>query len=206
MQLADSAAPIGSAAHSFGLESLIADGLEAGDLRDFFQEYLLEGGVVDAVFCREGFSAGRADAVQDLTSTLSALRPARESRMASLTLGRRLLRLAFDVSGAEELNSSEDIHLSIAFGLAGCALGMEWGPTAAACLQQSMGGMISACQRLLPLGQVRAARILWDLKPAMIEAVEIASSIQVQDVCCFQPQFDVASMMHTRLPTRLFIS
>ena len=53
MQLADSALPIGSAAHSFGLETLIAENhLDARGLADFLRDYLAETGVVEAVFCR----------------------------------------------------------------------------------------------------------------------------------------------------------
>src|SRR5437660_424593 len=49
LQLADSALPVGAAAHSFGLESLIQEGLlGAGELESFLLAYLEESGRLDA--------------------------------------------------------------------------------------------------------------------------------------------------------------
>jgi urease accessory protein len=72
--------------------------------------------------------------------------------------------------------------------------------TALAYLHQSVAGLISACQRLMPLGQSAAARILWNLKPA------IARSAHREEVWCFSPYPELASMRHQLLGTRLFIS
>jgi urease accessory protein len=55
LHLADSALPIGGLAHSFGLESLVAQGLvSVQDLPEFFVGFLEEAGMAEAVFCREG--------------------------------------------------------------------------------------------------------------------------------------------------------
>src|SRR5689334_20212779 len=120
LQLADSALPVGAAAHSFGLETLIAEeALTVEQLETFLADYLAEAGVLEASFCRAGHTvmvchsacrgqgcpcrAGHAVAGPneildearwlELNLRLSALKPARESRTASSMLGRRLLRL-----------------------------------------------------------------------------------------------------------------
>ena len=106
LHLADSALPIGSLAHSFGLESLVsAEILQVNDLPNFLQGYLEEAGMLEAVALREAFqlTAGNSPvflparwiAINDL---LSALKPARESRTASATLGRNFLRAAMGVA------------------------------------------------------------------------------------------------------------
>src|ERR1700674_4923478 len=56
LHLADSALPIGSLAHSFGLETLTAARiLNPSDLLEFLRGYLEEAGLMEALFCRESF-------------------------------------------------------------------------------------------------------------------------------------------------------
>jgi urease accessory protein len=78
--------------------------------------------------------------------------------------------------------------------------------TAAVYLQQMMNGLVSACQRLMPLGQQRAARLLWDLKPAILEAARASGLTDPDATPSFTPLVEMASMRHVALATRLFIS
>jgi urease accessory protein len=68
--------------------------------------------------------------------------------------------------------------------------------------------MIFACQRLLPLGQNQAGKILWRLKPVLLEIAgrsEVAAC-HPEDITVFMPLPELGSMRHPILPTRLFIS
>jgi urease accessory protein len=67
-----------------------------------------------------------------------------------------------------------------------------------------MTTLVSACQRLLPLGQTQAHQILWNLKPAIIAAVERVTEPAL--ISSFTPLLDVASARHATLYTRLFMS
>ena len=93
-----------------------------------------------------------------------------------------------------------NLHYCIAFGAAGAALGIPLRAVVPAYLIQSVTGLVLACQRLMPLGQAAAARILWKLKPA------IAQASCAEEVSCFSPYLELASMRHGSLETRLFIS
>ena len=75
-------------------------------------------------------------------------------------------------------------------------------------LQQSLAGLVSACQRLLPLGQSQASRISWQLKPTLLSVVEQSTSVAMNsdDITLFTSLLDVGSMRHPNLTTRLFIS
>jgi len=225
LHLADSALPIGALAHSFGLESLAAAGLlTTNNLDEFLRGWLAENGILDAVFCREAFRIPMTGISQareqwaELNALLSARKPARESRVGSLTLGRNFLFTAMAVAELPLLReilampeSASNLrrtgaHYSLAFGIVAGVLRFDEHRAVLTFLHQSVAGMISACQRLLPLGQTEAARILWNLKPLITEAAERSAACGCQAVYSFAPLLEWGGMEHPALSTRLFIS
>jgi urease accessory protein len=69
-----------------------------------------------------------------------------------------------------------------------------------------IASLVSASQRLLPIGQNEATHILWNLKPAIVEASDLSAGCTLETVRCFTPLLDWGAMEHPALPTRLFIS
>ncbi|MCE7985489.1 MAG: hypothetical protein DYG89_30305 [Caldilinea sp. CFX5] len=233
LHLADSAFPIGATAHSFGLETLTAQGvLTAPTLGGFLHDLLQETGRTEAIFNRLAYRCVAADATVavaawlQLNECVGALKPARESREASATLGRRFLQTVAHLAASPCLQqalaaahqSAVDIHYCTAFGLVGGALHLGEDETVLAYLQQSMMGLSSACLRLLPIGQSRATEILWELKAPMVAVASaslkcVPSSVSVVEpaamldhLTLLTPMLDLASMGHPTLTTRLFIS
>jgi len=229
LHLADSALPIGSLAHSFGLETLAAHGLLVpGNLGAFIQGWLEEAGILEAVFCREALrlSAGASESVAperwlDLNQMLSARKNARESRIGGLTLGRNFLSTVMALENLPALgkllalNEQEKqdpelrrgaAHYCLAFGLVAGLLDFDERLTVLTYLHQSIASMISASQRLLPLGQTQAARILWNAKQLVVETAERSTAYGCDDVFSFMPLLDWGAMEHAALSTRLFVS
>ena len=208
--------------HSFGLEAIVFDeDIEStvptcpASLERYLEDSLSEWMLVDAVFCREAHSRvlqgtfNLGNPLCDLNQQSSALRLARESREASLTLGRRFAALAaalYPGPALDGLASLEELHHSVAFGYTLGILAIHPDLTVSAFLHQCVLNTISAAQRLLPLAQIQANRIAWDLKPAILEAVNLTRNLTPATVCSFAHLPEMASMRHPCLPTRLFIS
>ncbi len=232
--LADSAFPIGAAAHSFGLETLAAEGqLRAAQIEPLLTDLLWASGQAEAIFLRLAHRLGSSDPETVLPDWLrlnhyiAASKSARESRMASATLGRRFLQTVAQLEAAATLQrlhqatlaASVESHYCAAFGLVGGYLQIDADTTVLAFLQQHVMGLVSACQRLLPIGQSRASEILWHLKPTLIAVAEASSRALprysatvpplaecLEQLALFTPLVDWGSMRHPTLTTRLFIS
>jgi urease accessory protein len=230
LHFADSALPIGSTAHSLGLETLTSTGrLTVQTLESFLADYLREAGRLEAGFCCLAYRLASVpvDEVsliqwRMLNWQLSCRKPARESRDASTTLGRRFLQLAANLEPAAWLgattavNKSQPVHHCLAFGLVGGVLTWGESATVGAYLQQQLTGLLLACQRLLPLGQSQAMQIAWRLKPELVAlSVNLPGAGKgstqqgegcLEELATFQPMLELASMRHATLSTRLFIS
>jgi urease accessory protein len=209
LHLADSALPIGAAAHSFGIETLISEaGLGVADLPFLFEDWLDGQGHTEAAFCHWAHASKDETEWHNLNAVISSFKPARESREASLRLGKRFLALAESLidEPSMRIQVRADVHLAAAFGKVGIALRIDATMMAAAYLHQSVFGAISACQRLLPFGQTAAMKLLWCLKPRIQRAALRAREAQPNDIWNIQPMVEIASMRHPQLATRLFIS
>jgi urease accessory protein len=220
-QLLDTTFPIGAAAHSLGIETLTSEGvLTTAQLASFLHVYLAEVGAQEGLFCRLGHALWASPSMVDdwlaLNRRVSAFKLAREPRKASAMMGKRFLQMVCALEPVTQLQDAYtsaieaqvDIHHAPAFGLTAAALGIDADSAVAAYLQQATLSLISASQRLLSLGQSKAAQILWDLKPQLLAVAQKSADSDPLGPASysFSGLVEMAGMRHPVLPMRLFIS
>lgn len=216
IQLADSALPVGSVAHSFGLETLIAEGdVDIDNFSLFLESYLHMAGPQEGWGCLQGYRCAVQLASdeerflttwQTLNQEVSALRGPHEVRSASEKIGKRLLQLVGRLEPSPALAwgwRSGLTHYGPVFGLVGATLEIDERQLVAVYLQQCVKTFVAAAQKLMPLGQRQATEMVWRLKP---DIESVANKIDQTLPGAFPGLPEMASLRHPHLGTRLFIS
>ena len=220
LQFTDGLFPAGAYAHSLGLESCV----QSGEVRDatgveaFLRAYL-EGcaGPTDAVAL---LCARRAATNENLPSCLAldgmldAMKAPSELRDASRQMGRQTLRVAthlpchalLEEFGKAVANEITPGHHPVVFGMIGGILSWDALEMAGAYLYSTSAALVGSALRLLPLGQLAGQSILWNLRPLIATLAEEAQHKNEQDIWCFAPALEIASMRHALLDARLFRS
>lgn len=227
LQFSDGLLPVGSYAHSLGLESYAAAGTirDAAGVESFLLAHLQGSvGPVDVVAMLAGRKAAlseRSTAMEqclNIDCRLDALKPSSELRDASRQMGRQVLRIAnslgepftshgltADLSHAVHSEETPGHH-AMTFGVVGAIMGWREADMAGAYLYSTCAGLVAASLRLLPLGQLAGQRILWALNAPIAKLAEEAVGEDLGNVWSFAPALEIACMRHAVLDARLFRS
>ena len=141
--------------------------------------------------------------------TLSA-----EFRESAQQSGHRLLSLQRELRDGAVLEAYGDAvdageapgTYAIVLGVATATAGVDEREACLLCCHGFATGLVGAAQRLLSLGHTDAQRILDDLRPAMVDAVDDSAGRGLDDMTPFAPLVDVLSAAHERADRRLFVS
>ncbi|MEL7085638.1 MAG: urease accessory UreF family protein [Cyanobacteria bacterium J06597_1] len=212
LQLSDSALPIGSYSHSWGLETAVqADRLQSATQ---VAEYLT-GLLHQAIGPQEGAACVLAHRYScdadsagflDLQLELTAARWATEPLNASLQLGNRLNRWA---RSTWELScpDADSIHHCAAFGWLCAQAGLTATETVRAYLLGSLTSLVSAAVRLVPLGHSQGQQVLATLHGEIAIAIPTCLAVESPDsLHSFAPVLERDCQAHRTLYSRLFQS
>jgi len=220
LRLADSFLPVGTDSVSYGLEQFVASDAvtDADELQAHVATVLRrQHGEADLIALRAAHAAAREGDLAAITRAdrrLDAATLPAEFRESSTRTGERLLRLQRDLRESDllaEYGTAVDagdapgtyaVVLGTVAGLAGV-------PAREACLlacHEFATAQLAAAQRLLRLGHTDVQRVLDDLRPAMVEAVETSADRSLDGMAPFAPLVDVRSAEHERADRRLFLS
>lgn len=212
LQLFDSQVPIGSFAHSGGLETYGQAGAGLAALRELMANQIALGwgrGEIAAA-CLAWQAAGREDAAEQLAH-LSALTGAYKVvpavRETSLRLGRRTLtllrRLHPATFGGIDLALP---HHAIVVGAAGRWLELPVRDLLLAYAHSLLAGGLAAATRCMPISPMQAQELLVELQPRVVEAVAFVMTAPEEALFTCTPALDVRSHQQGLLHTRLFQS
>jgi urease accessory protein len=196
--------PTGGFAWSHGLEQAVRDGtvMDAAGLEDWLDGCLRWGaGRTDAILVGAAWRAGEEElaAVAELAL---ALAPSRERRMEAAQQGAALARTLRALHGWD----LPDMALPVALGRAARLGGLPPRPVATVALQGFVTTLVQAAQRLMPLGQTQAQRIVLRLAPVCEVVAGEAVERSPDEIGSCSWAVDVASMRHERLEPRIFRS
>ena len=213
-QIMDSAFPVGSFAHSGGLEAAVQFGFvtDAHTLAEFLRVSLTQAARLSAPFAR----ATAADpstfvAANERYDTLLVNDPAnRASRamgLAVLTAGDAMLPDA-GLAGVRDTTrrATGFVHLPPAWGLLARAVGLDDVATVDAFLFQHVRGLLSAAVRLNVVGPMQAQCVLAALKVTRQDCIDLARRTTVDTATGTAPTLDLLQSLHERLYSRLFNS
>jgi len=226
LHFSDGLLPVGAYAHSFGLESYVADGTihDAKGVEQFLRSYL-DGsvGTTEAIIA---LAARKTSLLEpsalpkciEIDQMLNAMKSPSEQRSASRQMGRQMLRIATelhlsgkldglvnDFSRVAQRDETPGHHATV-FGMIGA--GFEWTEPdlARAFLYSACSNLVAAALRLVPLGQLAGQRILWWLGPTISALADASVGNDLSDIWSFAPAIEIASMRHATLDARLFRS
>jgi urease accessory protein len=215
LHLCDSLFPIGSFAHSDGLEAATSRGeiATARDLGAWMDVTLteslrrVEGPAVALAW--EAVKHERFEVLANVDDEVYALRPTSAGRESTRAMGSRLLKTWQHIrpqDSARLLRAGRShLTLPVAFGAVASASGISARATLEGFIYTRLAAIVSAAMRLMPLGQREGHALLADRLtrvPALADAV-------LADDCpsgAFTPVLDVMAMSQQYMESRLFKS
>ncbi|MEM9207096.1 MAG: urease accessory protein UreF [Pseudomonadota bacterium] len=206
--------PIGAFSYSHGLEWAVETGwvTDETSLSKWIEGLLTNGsGWTDAVFFSEAWRRGASSqSTDDLCELAVALQPSAERLLETTAQGRAFLETvsaAWLPDASAMFNDDRSSHPYPVIAGALCATaGLPLKTALLAFVHGFVANLISAGQRIIPLGQKSGQIVTVQMKPVIEDVAARASTACLDDLGGAAFRSDIASMQHETQYTRLFRS
>jgi urease accessory protein len=220
LHLSDPALPIGGYSHSAGLETYTQSGIvkDAATAKAFVTEMLSKGiHYTDGAFVSLAYDVAATKdphMLLKLDEECTAVKLPKEMREASRKIGWRLIKNFQPLCNNDLLNEYAKAvkaqeasgHYCIAFGLLAKILNIPKKDALTGFYYNTAAGFITNSVKLVPLSQQHGQEILFSLHQLIERLAEksLEPDKSLIGVCC--SGFDIRSMQHERLYSRLYMS
>ncbi len=197
--------PVGSFAWSHGLESAIAEGWvgDGADLHEWLGDLLRHGSLrCDVIFASLAFDATAGKAIIELDEQARAFAASRERVREAERQGAAFSQITREVWGI----NIPKLLLPLCVGFAAGQMKLDKGSLLLVYSQSLVNNLVLSAQRLMPLGQSDAQRILANLNDSCAVLAQEAQETSFDALFsnCFVS--DVAAMRHETLQPKMFQS
>ena len=195
--------PVGSFTYSHGLEALV--NLQWLGNADSLSEWLfniLQHGAArtDALFLAAAYKCNSDEALIEINRKARALASSQERLLEMDELGKAFKSVTEAVWPIE----IDELVYPIAIGFCANVEGIELNLTTSLYLQAYVSNLVSAAQRLMPLGQTEAQKIIKTLSPICLQVADETRDGNLDNIYSSVFISDIAAMKHETQVSRIF--
>lgn len=197
--------PVGAFAYSHGLEAAVQAGwvTSGSDLAEWLEDVIANGsGRNDCILLRAAYEAEGPEGLAEVNAVAKAMAASGERQLEQVLQGAAFCKTTGAIWGGE---GAEYLY-PVALGAAAAKLRIDVTLTATLYLHAITSNLISAAQRLMPLGQTEGQAVLSALAPLCENTAKSAMALTCDDLQSTAFLSDIAAMRHETQQPRIFRS
>jgi urease accessory protein len=221
LQISDSLFPTGMYSTSSGLETFFYQKKikNAAELQKLLKAYLRNQiGPADCVALGNAYENAVASDLQKLKEAdrrLFSMKLVKEIRDVSVRSGTQLLKCVSSIAEDNKIlrayrdaikNGEASGVYPIALAVACALFSIPKSKAGLVLMYTFTASVVGAALRLGMIDHLEGQKVIAELKPAMLKAVERNVNRQLSDMWQFAPEIDITQMVHEQAETRMFIS